>query len=100
MEDLIKNIFIIQNCWENIFDKNILLRTKKVIIENIDNWRPHENDFVCNMFVSGLPMICLFATFVPFFSFFTLCSCACAMLLCSVVFSPHHQLLSLDIKLH
>ena len=45
-------------------------------------------------------MICLFATFVPFFSFFTLCSCACAMLLCSVVFSPHHQLLSLDIKLH
>ena len=100
MKVLIKNIFIIQNSWENILDENILLRTKKVIIENIDNWGSHENDLLCNMFVSGLPMICLFATFVPFFSFFTLCSCVCAMLLCSVVFSPHHQLLSLDIKLH
>ena len=59
-----------------------MLRTKKVIIENIDNWGPHENDFLCNIFVSGLPMICLFATFVPFFSFFTLCSCVWLNLHC------------------
>ena len=77
-------------------DGNTLL--VQVKHENDDNWELHEMTcYVRNMFLSALPMICFFATFVPFF---TLCSCACAMLLCSVVFSPHHQLLSLDIKLH
>ena len=52
MVDLIKNIFIIKmTVLGNILDENILLRTKKVIIENIDNWGPHENDLLCNMFV-------------------------------------------------
>ena len=65
----------------------------------INNWGPNENELLCDVcFSSSYDMfICYFRSFI---SFFTLCSCACAMLLCSVVFTPHHQLPSLDIKLH
>ena len=51
---------------------------KRLMNEKSDNWGPHENELLCNMFVSALPMICLFATFCSFLFFLyvvLLCMC-------------------------